>query len=241
MQQNNNVTFPRELSSREKIWLFAALPETKPGYQQYRDIIEDLVVINKGRFGDENLILGKEGDAYDPESPSTPIFAIANIEFEEAKIYISIHEESEHQIEVDIKSLSGKIIPENLHQTKIWTYSTWTPGQKAPNDNADVHEIQLIFNKIVFVIAPTHKKIWVYNSDSGINHFVPITNYYNELMIITNDKNPETALNPSRLFDNLNEFTDDQLVQGFLAYNKHWNRIELDHNLFEKKKPFFKY
>jgi len=30
-----------------------------------------------------------------------------------------------------------------------------------------------------------------------------------------NDKNPETALNPARLFDNLNEFSDDQLVQGF--------------------------
>jgi hypothetical protein len=240
MQQNNSETFPRELTSREKSWLFAALPETKPGYCQYRDIIDDLVVIGKGRFGNENLILGEEGDAYDPEAPSTPIFAIANIEFEETKIYITIHEESEHQVEVDIKSLSGETIPENLHQTKIWNYSDWTPGQKAPFDNADVHEIQLIFSKIVLVIAPSHKKIWVYNSDSGINHFVPITNYYNELMIIMKNKNPEIALNPSRLFDNLNEFTDDQLVQGFLAYNKHWNRIELDHSLFEKKKPFFR-
>jgi len=158
MQQNNSETFPRELSSREKIWLFAALPESKPGYQQYRDIIDDLVVIGNGRFGDDNLILGEEGDTYDPDSPSTPIFAIANIEFEETKIYITIHEESERLVEVDIKSISGKIIPENLHQTKIWTYSTWTPGQKAPNDNADVHEIQLIFSKIVLVIAPTHKK-----------------------------------------------------------------------------------
>jgi hypothetical protein len=241
MQQNTNEIFPRELTSREKNWLFAALPENKPGYQQYRSIIDGLVAIGKGRFGDGNLILGEEGDSYDSETPSTPIFAIANIEFEEAKIYITIHEESERQVEVDIKSVSGENIPENLHQIKIWTYSTWSPGQKAPFDNADVHEIQLIFNKIVLVIAPTHKKIWVYNDDSGINHFVPITNYYNELMIIMNDKNPETALNPARLFDNLNEFSDDQLVQGFLAYNKHWNRIELDHNLFEKKKPFFKF
>lgn len=241
MQQTKNGSFPRELTTREKSWLFAALPETKPGYKQYRDIIDGLIVIDKGRFGEENLILGEKGDAYDPETPSTPIFAIANIEFEEAKIYITIHEESDRQVEVDIKSISGKSIPENLHQTGVWTYSDWIPGQKAPFDNASVHEIQLIFSKIVLVIAPTHKKIWVYNDDSGINHFVPITNYYNELMIIIKDKNPETALNPSRLFDNLNEFTDEQLVQGFLAYNKHWNRIELDHNLFEKKKPFFRF
>jgi len=241
MQLDNSETFPRELTSREKDWLFAALPESKPGYQQYRDIINDLVVISKGRFGNENLILGEKGDTFDSESPSTPILAIANIDFEEAKIYITIHEESERQVEIDIKNISGETIPENLHQTRVWTYSDWVPGQKAPFDNTDVHEIQLIFGKIVLVIAPTHKKIWVYNSDSGINHFVPITNYYNELMIIMNDKNPETALNPARLFDNIKEFTDDQLVQGFLAYNKHWNRIELDHTLFEKKKPFFRF
>lgn len=246
MQPNANEKFPRELTAREKDWLFTALPENKLGYKQYRKIIEKLLVICYGRFGEGNLILGEEGDLIDLDSSSTPIFAVANITFEEAKIYVTIHEEMEGQLEVDIKSVSSEKIPENLHQTKVWTYSTWIPGEKAPNDKTDVREIHLVKNEIVLAIAPEHKKIWVYNAMSGINHFVPVTNYYNEMMILMNNKDSEKALNPGRLFTNLNEFTDEQLAHGFLIYNKFWQRVELDYHLLEKKddqkkKSFFSF
>ena len=235
MQQKSDEKFPRDLTEREKDWLFTALPENKIGYKKYRDLIESLSVIGYGRFGEGNLVLGDTSDVVDLEDPSSPIFAISNIAFEEAHIYVTIHEEFDDQIEVDIKSVNGEKIPDNLHQTQIWTYSTWLPGQKAPSDNSFVREIHLISNELVLAIAPAHKKIWVYNSKSGINHFVPVTNYYNELMILLANKDPETALNPGRLFTNTEDFTDEQLAQGFLVYNRHWNRIELDYHLFEKK------
>jgi len=224
---NIEENFPRELTPREKNWIFAALPENKLGYKQYRDIIENLLVIGYGRFGEGNLILGEKGDTIDLEVSSTPILAVATITFDVGKIYITIHEELENQIEVDIKGTGMDKIPDDLREAKVWTYSNWVPGEKAPFDKSDIREVHLVENQIVLAIAPVHKKVWVYNYLSGINHFIPVTNYYNEMMILMNNKNSETALNPGRLFSNLSEFTDEQLVQGFLVYNKYWQRVKL--------------
>ncbi len=246
MQQNLNIEFPRKLFEREKNWLLTALPENKLGYKQYRDIIESLYVIGNGRFGDGNFILGQENDEVDPDISSTPIFAVATIIFDVGKVYVAIHEELDGQIEVDINGTAADMIPDDLSQARVWTYSDWVPGEKAPLDNTEVREIHLIKNEIILVIAPAHKKVWVYNAKSGINHFVPVTNYYNEMMMLINIKDSETALNPGKLFTNLNDFSDEELIQGFLVYNKYWRRIELDYHLFEKKetkknKSFFSF
>ncbi len=227
MQQNINEKFPRQLSAREKKWLFAALPENKLGYKQYRDIIENLLVIGYGRFGEGNFFLGEIGDTIDLEVSSSPILAVANITFDIGKVYVTIHEELDGQIEVDIKGTAVDQIPDDLDQAKVWTYSNWIPGEKAPFDKSNVREIHLVKNEIVLVVAPIHKKVWVYNAKSGINHFIPVTNFYNEMMILMNNKNSDTALNPGRLFTNLSEFTDEQLTQGFLVYNKYWQRVEI--------------
>ncbi|MFA7227586.1 MAG: hypothetical protein WC061_01010 [Melioribacteraceae bacterium] len=235
MQQNIKEKFPRELSSKEKNWLYTALPVDKLGYKQYRDIIENLLVLGYGRFGEGNLILGEEGDTIDLEISSSPILAVATITFDVGKIYVTIHEELDNQIEVDIKGTAMDTIPDDLSQAKVWTYSGWMPGEKAPFDKSIVREVHLIKNQIVLAIAPVHKKVWVYNSESGINHFIPVTNYYNEMMILIGNKDSNTALNPGRLFTNLDEFTDEQLAQGFLVYNKYWQRVELDYSQFEKK------
>lgn len=243
MLQNETTSFPRRLKSQESEWLFTALPENKLGYKQYRDIINGLTVIGLGRFGEGNFILGTEGDIIDLEVSSEPIFAVSNISFENANIYVTIHEESERQIEIDLKIENEENIPDNLNRAKIWTYSNWIPGEKAPNDNSRIREVHLVKNEIVLAIAPLHKKIWIYNSISGINHFVPVTNFYNEMILLTEIKDPLIALNPGRLFTNLDEFNDEQLTAGFLTYNRHWKRVELDHHFTElqneqKKKSF---
>lgn len=233
MQQDANQQFPRELSSSEKKCLFEALPENKMGYKQYREILENLSVIGYGRFGAGNLILGEDDDVVELDIPSAPIFAVANITFNNAKIYVTIHEESNDQVEVDIKNIEGEGVPEEFLPNDVWTYSLWVPGQKAPHDNSEIREIHILKNDIVMAIAPHHKKIWVYNSKSGINHFVPVTNFYNELLLLLNNRDPEKAMDPGRLFSHLSEFTDEQLIQAFLIYNRSWERIDLDYSMFE--------
>ena len=226
--------FPRQLTDLEKEWLYSALPADKIGYKIYRDKIAKLSVVGYGRFGKGNYILGKSGSVIDLSVSSAPIFAVAEIIYDKLKVYISINEELDDQIEIDIRKSSEENL-DNLRLTSKWSYSDWSPGKKAPNDNAEVREIHLVRDSIVLAIAPEHKKLWIHNTDDMVNRFIPVSNYYNEVMKIMNIREPKTALNPNRIFTNLDEFTDEDLGQGFLLYNKYWKRIELDYTLFKKE------
>ncbi|OFX47274.1 MAG: hypothetical protein A2279_12370 [Stygiobacter sp. RIFOXYA12_FULL_38_9] len=232
---NNLEHFPRELTSQEKELLLTALPENKIGYKHYRDKIERMVVLGNGRFGGGNFILGPIDSELDLESKSTPIFAISKIVYDDHEIYVTIHHESEDQIEIDIQNfeLTPKI--NEMKEIYRWTYSNWSPGQKAPYDNSAVREIHLILKSLVLVIASEHRKIWVYSAKDEVNYLIPVTNFYNELMLIMDERNPEVALNPNRLFIHLDEYSDEKLGQAFLLYNKYWNRIEVDYSLFDAK------
>ncbi|MCX7874782.1 MAG: hypothetical protein N2321_01305 [Melioribacteraceae bacterium] len=242
MEENKN--FPRELTENEKDLLFSALPENKLGYKIYRDKINNSFVLGYGRFGGGNLILGTPGTEIDTEESATPIFAISKIVYSDHEIYVTIHHQDNDQIEIDIQNfeLTPKI--NEMKELYRWTYSDWTPGQKAPYDNSYVKEIHLILNSLVLAIAPVHRKIWTYNAKDEVNYLIPVTNFYNELMLLMDEKNPEVALNPNLLFENLENYSNEKLGQAFLLYNKMWNRIELDYSLFDpkmiqRKKSFF--
>lgn len=232
---NNIEHFPRDLSAEEKELLFSALPENKIGYKHYRNKIEQMIVLGHGRFGGGNYILGKLDSELDLESSSTPIFAISKIVYGDHEIYITIHHENDDQIEIDIQNIEMTTKIGELKEKYRWTYSNWIPGQKAPYDNSDVREIHLILKSLVLVIASAHRKIWVYNAKDEVNYLIPVTNFYNELMLLMEERDPEVALNPNRLFTSLASFDDEKLGQAFLLYNKYWNRIDVDYSLFDPK------
>lgn len=236
MIQNNNQKFPRRLTNREKEWLEFILPADKNGYAEYRNKIQDLFVIGNGRFGETNLILGKENDKPDLSAPSSPMFASGNIIFKEAEVYVLIHEEFEEQFEIDISNLHGKNIPGQLTEVSRWTYSNWKPGEKAPGDNSDIREIHLIKNEVVIAVAAVHQRIWVHETKSGINYFIPVTNFFNEIMRVRKIKEARNLPKPSSFFTNNNSYTDEEIAQGFLLYNKYWKKIEIDYSLFKKEK-----
>src|SRR5437667_9439809 len=104
--------FPRKLNKLEKDWLFYLLPSTRKGYNEYRKLIEGMLVIGEGRFGEGNYVLGYEGDAPDLSYPSMPMFACGQIICEECRIQISIHEHYDNKIEYSINNLLGESIPE---------------------------------------------------------------------------------------------------------------------------------
>ncbi len=232
---NGKEHFPRDLSAEEKELLFSALPENKIGYKLYREKIEQMVVLGHGRFGRGNFILGKLDSDLDIESSSTPIFAISKIVYGDHEIYVTIHHENDDQIEIDLQNIEIATKIGELEEKYRWTYSNWVPGQKAPYDNSDVREIHLILKSLVLVIASAHRKIWVYNAKDEVNYLIPVTNFYNELMLLMEERDPEVALNPNRLFTSLSSFDDEKLGQAFLLYNKYWNRIDVDYSLFDPK------
>jgi hypothetical protein len=213
---NNGRTFPRELTKIENKLLFSVLPENKPGYNAYRKKISQLLVIGSGRFGGGNFILGSSNNKPDLSLPSSSVLAIGTNIYEEGTIDITIHEEIDDEIEYDIAVRNSDSLPASLTEIKKWNYSEWNPGYAAPDDSSQVREVLLIDEKYLLAVAPFHKKIWLHEYDSGINYLIPVTNYYNELMRVTQVKDSTVALKPNSFFDNLDKFNDEELRMAFL-------------------------
>ncbi len=233
--QKNIDIFPRKLSRTERQLLFSVLPENKPGYASYRKLIEDLFVVGFGRFGEGNFILGKENDLPDLSAPSSNIFAVGNCNCKYGNIYIVIHEMFEDKIEIQFSKSFVEKIPDDIDVQSSWTYSTWIPGFPHPGDKSKVREIQIIKNNVVLAISTKHKRIWVYEKKSGVNHFIPVTKLYDEIMRIEEEKDPKIALDSSRFFSHNSGLSDQLIGQGFLVYNKYWKKVEVDKLYFEEK------
>jgi hypothetical protein len=95
--------------------------------------------------------------------------------------------------------------------------------------------------KLVLAICAHDKRLWVYDSDTGVNHPVPVTNFYNELMLHLNVRNPKIALNAQRLFVNLAEFSDGDLFRAFRSYNQIRTKVNIDSTMSipgEKRSSF---
>jgi hypothetical protein len=74
-------------------------------------------------------------------------------------------------------------------------------------------------NLIALAICQRDQRLWVFDSVSGVNHPVPVTLYYSELMRATRTREPSVALDASRLFTATAQFRDDDLLRAFSAYN----------------------
>ncbi len=233
---SNEKVFPGSVSSKEKEILFSILPEYKPGYKIYRDKIETSFFIGNGRFGRGNLILGKKDDIPDLSVSSAPIFAAGGINCEEGVIDIIIHEEQSDQIEIDVSAQQLESIPETITEISRWSYSDWQPGMNAPGDNSDVRETEIVKNQYVLVIAPAHKKLWLYENESGVNHLIPLTNFFNELMGVKRIRDPKIALKPSAFFEDHHKYSDADLADAFASYNKYMHKL----NIVIKKKELHK-
>ncbi|MGE5679584.1 MAG: hypothetical protein ACM34K_01770 [Bacillota bacterium] len=238
--------FPRDLTLFERECLLYILPSNKPGYNIYRQKIESLSVIGYGRFGQSNLILGEKSAQPDLTAPSAPVFALGAIKFMEKEVYILLHEEFEEQIEFDISGIDIFDNAVKLTETGRWSYSNWIPGKRSP-EGSPVREIHLTPGKLVLALANEQKKIWIYDGRTGVNRFIPVTNFYDVLMRVKKIRDPKIALNSGLLFENFGEFSDQDLGSAFLFYNKLWKKIELDYSGFinhsktEKKKTFLNF
>ena len=243
--QNGYEHFPRKLTVQETELLFSVLPENKPGYKSYREKLGGLFVIGKGRFGGGNLILGKEEDKPDNTLGSSPVFAIGSVKCESCEVDITVHEEEEDKIEIDISSIDGNEPEGDLRVVGGWSYSDWIPGEPAPGDGSEVREIEIVNGSYLLAVAPGHKMLWLYEADGGINHVIPVSNFYSNLMMVRGIKKHEKVSNPSLFFKELSGFTDNDLTAAFILYNKNMRRFSID-NLYERatvkeeKKSFIK-
>jgi hypothetical protein len=85
--------------------------------------------------------------------------------------------------------------------------------------------------KLVLVLCNRDYRIWVHDERSGVNALIPVTGFYNELMLQTGVKDPKIALDPKRLFDVPGTHNDLELIRAFASYNKLRNKVVLSGDL----------
>jgi hypothetical protein len=213
--------YPRELTDIEKKCLFRILPENKPGYNFYRNKINGMVVLGDGSFGEGNFILGPVEPKPDLSFPIAPVFALGTLYAGNTQIDIIINEETENKIEI---SLSCDVNEISITGANVKSYSFWVPGLKSPFTDSKVREIIIRPGKFILAVAAEEKKIWLYEFTSGVNHLVPVSNYYNCLMLLRNERNAQKVLNPNLFFDNLGLYNDQELLLAFEKYNQYMRR-----------------
>lgn len=235
---NNGSGYPRPLTARERNWLEWLLPSGRKGYREYRAVLERLVVIGEGRRGKGNLVLGRSDDTPDLTSPLPPVFAYGVIEATEGTISIMAREEAGGQMELEIVPLKGDSVPEEITETSRWTYSTWSPGKSCPCCTGKLREVPIGTStaEAVLAICPTDHRLWVYDGATEVNHLIPITNFYNELMLHKNVRDPNIAFDSKRLFADLSRYSDADLRHAFLTYNKLKTKVHISGNLIYGQK-----
>ena len=139
---------------------------------------------------------------------------------------IAVHGKTEEQIHVELMTTPGDNLPVRPVEVRRWTYSSWKPGMASPCSEAPVREIT-VSPVNALVVAGTDKRIWLYDSISGMNHLIPITTFYGELMTVEKIHDPEVVLKPARFFGDLPRYSDVSLRNAFLAYNEIHPKTEI--------------
>jgi len=210
--------FPRRLREKEWDLLQFVLPADRPGYIRYKDLLSSMIVLSQGRRGKGNLVMGFENDIADTTSPLPPVVAYGMVETTHDTFSITVREFVGDQIDVEIVSSRGDELPDHFEEKRRWTYSTWLPGSPSPATGVHVREIP-VSNELVLAIARDERRLWICDRTTGMNHLIPVTNYYNELMLHKGIRDPKIALKSNLLFEDLDRYADAELRASFIVYN----------------------
>jgi hypothetical protein len=235
---SDELEYPRQLTGTERSMIEPLLPEDRPGYRRYLQYLDELFVIGEGRWGSGDLILGESNDTPEIAGPMEKVFASGFIYTDSGKASVTIHEYDGSQMEINIAVMSGETLPDDLRILKTETYSVWTPGTSCPFCLGSVREVAITdVPDAVIVFCIRDRLIWLYEQASGVNYPIPVTNYYNELMLYKHIKDPAIALKSQNLFTMLDEHSDEDLKEAYLRYNKTWRRIDIDGKVGNSGRP----
>lgn len=239
----------RPLSAREREWCEWLLPRHRPAYASLIDAIERLEVIGIGRWGAGDLVLGANGQSVDLEAPMEPVAAYGEIVFDdEAVLSVSVHHpDDESRIELHVSGPALDRLDERTERSR-WCYSYWRPGEPAPSGGGPPRQVRLdaasaatsaeatstdatsagAIDELVLALDSTRRVMWLHDERTGGNTLVPVTNFYNELMLLKGVRDPAIALAHRRLFEVPEENSDAELRAAFVRYNRTWRKVGAD-------------
>ncbi|MBC8144058.1 MAG: hypothetical protein H7X80_00655, partial [bacterium] len=201
-----------------------------PAYSVIAHAIKPLVALGFGRWGDGDLVLGIVGQLIDLGAPMEPVVAYGEIAFGDAStLSISVHRaDDEGRVEIHF---SGMTFDEYqlAEETDRWCFSYWSPGQPSPANGLPVRDVTLdTAGTLTLALDATRRLLWLFDGATRGNTLIPVTNFYNELMLSKNVRDPEIALNHRRLFDAPDENSDEEIARGFKRYNMTWRKVDAE-------------
>ncbi len=218
--------YPRALSTKELELLEYVLPAERADYRRYRELLAELVVIGEGRRGPGNVILGVPGAEPDLLSPLPGVVAYGMVETTLDAFTVTVREERGGQVDVEIVSRRGDVLPPHFEEKRRWTYSLWEPGLPSPDTGAPVQEVR-IDPRTVLALASGERRIWVWEETGGAVRPVPITNFFNALMQVKRIRDPAMALRSDLLFERPGAATETDLRRAFVLYNSRHPKVRL--------------
>ncbi len=225
-------SYPRALTPLERELILWVLPSGSAGYGPYLDFIAGASVIGQGRRGEGEIILGAPGDHPDVESPLPPVVSFGVGRTEDDDVSVTVREILEAQMSVEIVGRKRDRVSPGARIEKLWTYAQWVPGRPCPQCGRPAREVEIapggpVGRPAVLAICAADHRLWIYDGPTGVCRPMPVTNYYNELMLFKSIRDPETALVSSRLFEHLDGYSDADLAAAFVAYNRVKSKIDL--------------
>jgi len=235
-------SFPRTPSRREIEWLDFLLPAERPGYRPLRERLRTSMVIGEGRWGAGDLVFGMPEDEIDLTEGMQPVVSYGEVngctsDDRRFIITLSLHQPNEEGlVEFQIGAEGEKGVPDEFRETSRWSYSYWSPGAPCPATGASVREVPLNPQEdMLLVISPVKRVIWIHDRHDMTNTLIPVTNFYNELMLLKGIRDPDIALDHKRLFTELGDFTSAELRGAFVRYNLAFRKIDPDRVAGEKR------
>jgi hypothetical protein len=226
--------YPRKLTTVERELLLSVLPEDRTGYRDYRACVEGWDVVAQGRRGEGNYILAETTATVDLESPLPHVVAYGIIHTEAGELSVTVRERTGDQVEFEIVGVQGPVDLAGAREYRRWTLSSWLPSQPCPQCGRGVREVRMTSTsgqQFVLAICSADQRLWVYDGQSGVNLPIPVSNFYNELMLHKNVRDPQRAFDTKRLFQNSSEFTDIDLQAAFRSYNNIRRKVVLEGDL----------
>lgn len=223
--------YPRPLRARERAWLEWILPADRPGYAAFGEALSGLSVIGEGRRGEGEIVLGPPGAEPDLNPPLGAVYSYGAIETNFGTISVTVREPVDGQLSLEIVSHRAERVPEEFEEARRWTYARWNPGDPCPQCAAPAREVPMRTSgesRLVLALCAADRRLWVHDAASLVNRLIPVTNFYNEIMLHKNIRDPKIALDSRRLFADLGTLTDADLSRAFQTYNALKAKVHID-------------
>jgi hypothetical protein len=189
-------------------------------------MVGKMVVLGQGRRGTGNIVLGFSPDFPDHTSPLPSLVAFGMVETTQDTFSVTVRECTGNQIDIELVSSKEGEIPDHFEEKRRWTYSTWIPGMPSPHSGESVREVH-VDGAITLAISPEELRLWIHDRRTGMVHLIPVTPYYNALMIRNQVRDPEIVLDSHRLFTDMGSYSDDDLRNAFIMYNTVKRRVDI--------------